>query len=176
MPQPSKVAALPPAVREWLEQTLIEQNFGNYDLLEALLAERGYVISRSAIHRFGQDFRGRVEAIKLATQQAKAIIEASPDDANAMNGALHRLVQERLFGVLVDLNLTDDDAVAMLPKLGKTIAELGKSSVAQKGYETKVRERAAEAAAQVEAMSRQHAGLSADLVDAIKRQILGITG
>ncbi|MGE8454550.1 MAG: phage protein Gp27 family protein, partial [Pseudomonadales bacterium] len=56
MPPRSKVAALPPEVKAWLDQSLVESNFGGYEQLSAELELRGYSIGKSALHRYGSEF------------------------------------------------------------------------------------------------------------------------
>ncbi|MCV4608225.1 DUF3486 family protein, partial [Escherichia coli] len=54
MARRSTIEKLPADVRRWLERALTESGFSGYNELESLLRERGYVISKSAIHRYGQ--------------------------------------------------------------------------------------------------------------------------
>ena len=61
------VEGLPVDVRHWLERALTESGFSGYEALEAMLAERGYAISKSAIHRYGQKIEKRFAAIKAST-------------------------------------------------------------------------------------------------------------
>lgn len=62
-----KIEGLPLDVRHWLERALTESGFSGYEALEAMLAERGYSISKSAIHRYGQKIEKRFAAIKAST-------------------------------------------------------------------------------------------------------------
>ena len=74
MPPRSKVAALPPEVKEWLDKALVENNFGGYELLAAELKGKGYEISKTGLHRYGQQFEDRLNALKIATEQARAVV------------------------------------------------------------------------------------------------------
>lgn len=167
----SKVSQLPDAVRETLEQKLLTSGFSNYESLSTWLNEQGFEISKSSLHRWGSSFEERVEALRLATQQARAIVQASPDDAGDMTEALMRLMQERLFSALVEMNV--DPAKLNLGAVAKALAPIARASIAQKEYASKVRERAAAAADAVEKLARSN-GLSADTADQFRRQILGI--
>ncbi|WP_027360252.1 DUF3486 family protein [Desulforegula conservatrix] len=171
MPKPSSIEILPQSVKEWLDTTLVENNFSGYQLLENELKERGYQISKSAIHRYGQNFEKRLAAVRLSTEQAKAIVDASPDDEGAVNDALMRLVQDKLFNVLIDLEV--DPAKVNFGSLARAVAELGRASVTQKKWASEVKKKAEEAAATVVQAARK-GGLSDDTVDEIKRRILGI--
>ena len=168
MPPRSKVGQLPAEVKAWLDQALIENNFSGYELLSAELAERGYSIGKSALHAYGQGFEERLSALKVASEQARAVVAAAPDEEGAVNEALMRLVQEHLFKLL----LTDGKQID-LPKVAKAVAELGRASVVQKKWQSEVRSKAEAAAAQVEKIARK-GGLNADTVAEIRREILGV--
>jgi hypothetical protein len=167
MPPRSKVLQLPPAVKEWLDKALVDGNFSNYEQLEKLLADRGYVIGKSSLNRYGQDFEQRLHALKLATQQAKVISESAPDDAGAMSDALIRLVQQKAFDSLLKMDeLTTKD-------IGLLVSRLSNATVRQRQWAAEVREKASAAAAAVEKIAKK-GGLSASAVNEIRSQILGI--
>ncbi|MCY1301166.1 hypothetical protein D9M70_507600 [compost metagenome] len=168
MPPRSKVATLPPEVKAWLDQALADSNFSGYDALVEELAGRGYAISKSALHRYGQDFEERLSALRMASEQAKAIVIAAPDDEGSVNEALMRLVQEHLFKLLMS-----EDGKIDLPKVAKAVAELGRASVVQKKWAAEVRTKAEAAASQVEKIARK-GGLNAETVAEIRREILGV--
>ncbi|MBP2843755.1 DUF3486 family protein [Pseudomonas sp. PNP] len=170
MPPRSKVAALPPEVKAWLDQSLVESNFSGYELLSAELESRGYSIGKSALHRYGSEFEDKLAALKMSSEQAKAVVQAAPDDEGAVNEALMRLVQEHLFKLLM---ATNDENQIDLPKVAKAVAELGRASVVQAKWKTEVRARAEAAANQVEKIAKK-GGLSAKTVDEIRREILGV--
>lgn len=168
MPPRSKVGALPAEVKAWLDQALVENNFSGYEALSAELAERGYSIGKSALHAYGQSFEDRLSRLRMASEQAKAVVTAAPDEEGAVNEALMRLVQEHLFNLL----MTEGGKVD-LPKVAKAVAELGRASVVQKKWLAEVKARAEVAAQAVEKIVRK-GGLDADTVNEIRRQILGV--
>lgn len=167
----SKVSQLPKSVKDWLDKSLIEGGFADYELLAEELKTRGYALSKSAIHRYGQDFENRLGALRMASEQAKAIVQSSPDDEGAVSEALMRLVQEKIFQVLV---ATDSNSVD-IPKISKAVAELTRATVSQKKWQTEVRAKAAVIADDVEAIARK-GGLSPEAMDQIRKGILGIVG
>lgn len=136
MPPRSKVLQLPDDLRRALEQRLVAGSFSDYEGLAAWLSEQGYQISKSALHRFGSTFEERLGALKLASEQARAVVAHSPDDEGAMNEALVRLTQEKLFGVLMDLQVEPESLD--LQKLARAIADLSRSSVQLKKYRAEV--------------------------------------
>lgn len=168
MPPRSKIKQLPDKVKLWLDQSLIEGNFSGYELLEQELAARGFQIGKSSINRYGQEFEQRLHALKLATEQAKAISESIPDDAGAMNDALIRLVQQKAFDTLLKM-----EEGAPMKEIGMMVARLSNATVKQKQWAEQVRTKANVAAASVEAVAKK-GGLSAEALDTIRREILGI--
>lgn len=168
----SKVALLPNAVKAWLDQALIQGNFSGYEILEKELADRGCTIGKSSLHRYGQQFEKRLQALNLASQQAKAIVQSAPDEEGAVSEALMRLVQEKLFQSLMDMQL-DPDKPVDLAKVSKAVAELARATVTQKKWTAEVRAKVALASDAVLAIG-QKGGLSADALEEIKRRFLGI--
>lgn len=168
MPPRSKVAQLPPEVKAWLDQALVESNFSGYELLSAELAERGYDIKKSALGEYGKNFEERLSALKMASEQAKAMVAAAPDDEGAVNEALIRLVQENIY-----VSLMAKDGKIDPYKAAKAVSELGRTSVVQKKYAVEVREKAEAAAAKVEKIAKK-GGLNAETVAEIRREILGV--
>ena len=168
MPPRSKVAGLPAEVKAWLDQALVDSNFSGYELLSDELESRGYSIGKSALHRYGTEFEDKLAALKMSSEQAKAVVQAAPDDEGAVNEALMRLVQEHLFKLLMA-----SDGKMDLPKVAKAVAELGRASVVQKKWQAEFREKAEAAAARVEKIAKK-GGLNAKTVDEIRREILGM--
>jgi hypothetical protein len=167
----SKVDLLPEAVREDLNRRLVGSAFSGYEQLADWIAEQGFAISKSALHRYGERFEERIAALKSVTEQARVIVAESPDDDNAVNDALLRLCQEKAYGLLMDMQV--DPETVELPKLIRAIADMGRTSVTQKKWATQVREKS-KAAADAASKIAKKGGLSADAVAEIRKQILGI--
>lgn len=173
MPPRSKVAGLPGGVKAWLDKALAENNFSDYEALSQELSDRGFAISRSALQRYGQNFEDRLSALRVASEQARAVVAAAPDEEGAVNEALMRLVQEHLFKLLMSEGGKID-----LPKVAKAVAELGKASVSQKKWQAEHRkaireEYAAEAAKAVSEELRGQDGMSEQLESRIRNILLG---
>lgn len=171
MPQRPSVTQLPEDLRAELDRRLLTSSFSGYTALAEWLSEQGYSISKSALHRYGQQFEARMAALQLATAQAKAIAEAVADDEGAMGEALTRLAQQKAFEVLLAMEETPEGI--SLPALGRMIAELNRAGVAVKRYMAEVRARS-QATADVVAAEVRQAGLSGETVELIRRRILGI--
>lgn len=181
MPRRDAVSTLPDEVRIWLDRSLIKGNFSAYEQLEAALKERGFQISKSAIHRYGQKFERRLAAIKASTEAARMLTEGAADDQDARSEAVIALVQTELFESIVNLQEATDedidpaDRIGLLSKAAKNIATLARASVNQKKFRQDVQARAEAAAANVEKIAKK-GGLSAESVQALRREILGIAG
>jgi hypothetical protein len=167
----SKISTLPPEIKAWLDDELVRRGFADYVQLAADLQAKGADVSKSGLHRYGSDFEGRLAQLKVSAEQARAIVNAAPDDDGAMNEALIRITQEKLMGVLVDLEV--DPKKVDITKLTRSIADLARSSVSQKKWQVEMRQRATQVAAEV-AQTASKAGMSDDTVNFIRSQILGI--
>jgi len=170
MPQRSKVKSLPDPVKADLDKKLISGGFSDYAALSDWLKGQGYEISRSSIHRYGSDFEQRLGAIRVATEQARAIVDAAGDEKGDMNEALIRLVQQEAFNVLVKLN--DEDKNALLPKIGVMVAKLSKASVDQKKWMTELKEKTVKA---VENVEKRLAGkIDQETLQKVREEVYGI--
>lgn len=168
MPQRSKIITLPEEVKSELDQKLLTGKFCDYSALAEWLQDKGFDISRSAIHRYGQNFEERLAAITIATEQAKAVAEAAKDDEGNMNEALIRLVQTKAFDALIDA-----DSAESLPKMGTMIAKLSKAAVDQKKWMSEIRAKTTQAADDVVKVAKA-GGMSEAKAEEIKQRILGI--
>lgn len=183
MPQRPRIETeLPDEVRRWLDRALAAGNFSGYERLEELLREKGYQISKSAIHRYGAKLERKLAAIKSATEAAKLMADAAPDDQDARSGALTAMIQVELFETLVNLQEAADaetdpvERTKMLSVAAKNIATLTRSSVNLKRYQAEAEKRAKVAAAETVVKVGKARGLTADVIDTIKAEILGEGG
>jgi len=147
MARRSSVSTLPAQVRQWLDKALAERNFSGYAELEALLRERGYALSKSALHRHGQKVERRMAAIKASTEAARLISEAAADEQDARSEALHALVQTELFDTILNLqeasegDIDPKERVKLLSAAARNIADLTRSNVHLKRYQAELRTR-----------------------------------
>lgn len=172
----SKIDTLPPELRKRLEVKLIAGDFTSYVALSKWLADQGYEISYKIISRYGRGIEGRMEAVKLATQQAKAIVDAGLDGKGAMNDALTLLVQEKLFNVLVRLSSINTRKLG-IGGLARIIATLGRASIDQKKFEQDMRARVAikvRTADEEIAQVAKQGGIPMEVSQKIRNALLGI--
>lgn len=184
MARASSIQALPLEVQKWLDDALIDNNFSGYQDLEEYLRGKGFNISRSAIHRYGQSFEKRLQAIRDSTKAAEMIAKAAEDQGEHRSEAVIALVQSNVFDLLISLEEvkntnTEDGAkeqakrVKMLADVAHAMANLTRASVNLREYQEKVKAKVA-AVADAVSKSAKKGGLSADAADEIRRQILGI--
>jgi len=172
MPARSKITSLPDGIKSELDKRLVTGGFADYGALAEWLQEQGFEISRSSIHRYGQQFETRLSAIKIATEQARAISETVGDDPGVLGDALTRLCQEKAFKVLVEME-DPEPQKADLSKMGIMIARLNRASIAQKKWMAEAKEKAKSAAEDV-SKEIKSAGLSEEKAEEIRKKILGI--
>ncbi len=171
MPKRSDIAQLPPAVRDWLDKALVNGGFGGYRALADELKTRGYDISKSAVHRYGREFETKLSAFKNATEAARAVVETCPDDEGVMGDALIRLVQQKTFDLLLELEI--DPSKLKLTSIGEMVAKLSSASVQQKKWMMELRAKTQAAAAEVEKVARA-GGTTDATIERIKALVLGI--
>ncbi len=176
MPQRSKIVLLPPELKEELDRLLIENGFSDYRGLADFLTERGHPISHAAVHRYGEEFEAKMMAIKLVTEQAKAICGTVGDDEGAVNDALIRLVQQKAFDVLMKMQANDSDTLAkVFPKMGLMVARLSRASVIQKKWQAETREKVKKAVQNIEDKTKSRKkSLDPETLRIIREEIYGI--
>lgn len=166
MPPRPKVLALPEGVRKELDARLIAQGFGGYVELSEWLAQQGYAIGKSALHQHGAQLERRIEQVRLATEQAEALVAAAPDDAGAVADGSLRLVQERIFQLMLDAEKGD---LKELAAAARALAEVARAGISVRTERRKVLAEASEAAGEI----AKKAGLSDDTAAAIRAAIEG---
>ncbi|EBV4000324.1 DUF3486 family protein [Salmonella enterica subsp. enterica serovar Java] len=184
MARRSTIDKLPEDVRRWLERALNESGFSGYTELETLLRDRGYVISKSAIHRYGQKIERRFGAIRAATEAARMLTEGAADDQDARSEAVIALIQTELFDSIVQLQEAEEgeidhkDRVALLSKVAKNVATLSRASVNLKKYQADIRREAREELLREQTAALDKAakaqGLGEDQIRFWREKVLGI--
>ncbi|KUM21986.1 terminase, partial [Flavobacterium psychrophilum] len=119
MPKRSTVKALPQSIRDWLDSALVENNFSGYRELEDELKKRGYDISKSAVHRYGQKLEQRLASIKASAEAAKVISENISNEKGVQSDAILEMIQSEVFQALMSLEeiKEEDDPMKRLAAL-----------------------------------------------------------
>ncbi|MYE02053.1 MAG: DUF3486 family protein [Alphaproteobacteria bacterium] len=162
------MAQLPAEIRAEADRMLVAQAFGGIDDVVAFLGGHGFEISRSSVHRHSQALERKIEAMRLATEQAKAIVAGAPDSEGAVSTATIRLAQERLFTLLNEAD--DGGSLKEVAGAARAIADMARASVSVSAERRKVKAEAADAADGV----AKRRGLSGDDASAIRAAIEGL--
>ena len=162
MPARSRVRQLPADIRSELNAKLIDGGFADYSGLADWLAERGFSVSRSAVHRYGAELERRIEQIRLSQEHAAALVEATGDeDAGVLADASMSLVQRQMFEVML---ASEGNDLGELAKAARALADTGRAGVTVRADRRKALAAAAEKAGAV----ARSAGLSPEVVQAIR--------
>jgi hypothetical protein len=171
----SSIRQLPDELRKEVDRLLADGRHTIRDVTQHLRS-LGADVSKSAVHRYSQDFEQVAADIRLTREMAVAIGRELSDVPEGDSG---RLVIESLQALLLrarkqlaDTDTLDVPHLAALSRAAKDLQTALKSSV---DTEIKVRERAARDAAKAAEEVATEQGLSAPTVEAIKARILGIT-
>lgn len=165
-----------------LDRNLMDGRLPSYEALAKWLSAQGCKIVAARSAGYGRGLEQKLDLVRLVTEQATAVIEASPDDDNNLSAALLRLVQQHLFEMLVDLKtegLTQKD----IAKIADSVAQMTRATVMQQKWtselKAKIVERVGAAEREVVAEVQQAAnvggGLSVDAEARIRRILLEIT-
>ena len=177
---------LPKELKDELDRRIRESDFQSYGDLRNWLRRNGYLISEGAIFHYKHRFERKLEAVRLATEQAKAVCEQFDGDDISMQEALMRLVQTEMFNLLTSVNdkklrATSDDAryrnsAPSSIALARTVASIAKASIAHQQWAQRMKQRVAErveaAAEKVDAA--KHDGLSEDAAEKIRSALMDI--
>jgi hypothetical protein len=176
-----KIKKLPPDLKEQLDKMLMGGTMHSCRQLSKWLGDNGFEISHAAIHKYGQKFERRLDAIKMATEQARIVCEQFKGDDEQMQSALMRMVQTRLFEVLVAANERTTDsaneegatiAPVNITALARSVSGLARAETEHRKWVD--RARAGVAAAEKKIDEAQAKGLSKNAAEQIKAVLLEI--
>jgi Protein of unknown function (DUF3486) len=129
MSAPSKIISLlTPDQRAELNRRLYEKDYGDFDGFVELLASWGYEISRSAVGRYSQKEKQKIESYQAAAARAAAIAAALPDDG-AIADATTKIASLAIFDAIEQIDFSDTKSVANLAALAKAQAALSKAAI-----------------------------------------------
>jgi len=158
----------------------VENSFSGYAQLAGWLRELGYQISKSALHRHGSQLEADFDEAMADVRRTRALAKACKDegDEGDVLTATSGILQEQLLRISIALRQADSDpaeAAKSISVVARAHADVGRMQVALAKWQETMREKASLAADAVEKVARR-GGLTAESVDLIRREILGITG
>ncbi len=169
MPAPSKVALLPEDIREEFERRLVASGFSGYEAHSAWLATTGHPIGKSALGEFGKNYKKRLEQLRIAAEQAKALRQAAPDDEGAVNDMVIRMAQEKIFNLLMELDI--DPEKVNVSALFRSIAEVTRATTSHKRFMEEFQKKGSGV---IEEMAKS-TGMSEEQANLWKMKFLGVT-
>ncbi len=176
-----KINRLPPDLKEGLDRMLGEGRMHTCRQLAKWLGDNGFQISHAAIHKYGRKFERRLEAIRMATEQARLVCEQFKDDDEQMQSALMRLVQTNLFEVLTAVTETKNSnegeegatiAPVNITALARSVSGLARAETEHRKWAARARANAAVAKQKVE--EAREKGLSPEAASQIKSILMEI--
>ncbi len=120
------ITRLPYDVRTELEKRLIENGFSGYIELTRWLNGLGYRISKGALNRYGLKFEEEHKVQAAAARQARELAETARADDGTATEALVRLLEERLFNLLIETEKPFDQID--LARLARIVDNLGRTT------------------------------------------------
>jgi Protein of unknown function (DUF3486) len=176
-----KIRRLPPDLKEELDKMLSAGRLHSCRQLAKWLGDNGYEISHAAIHKYGRKFERKLQAVRMATEQARIVCEQFDGDDEQMRSALMRLVQTNLFEVLVAVKETEKGSAAEegatiapvnLTALARSVSGLARAETEHRKWAERARAGVAEAGKKVE--EAREKGLSKDAAEQIKSILMEI--
>ncbi|EDV9708146.1 DUF3486 family protein [Salmonella enterica subsp. enterica] len=186
MGRKSSLDVLPQDVRRWLERALTERNFTGYAELEELLKDKGFVITRSSLQRFGYRMEQQLARVRAATEAARLMAREASDDGDDRSGGLVALIQTEMIDILMRLKELDGDdpkessaRAKLMATVSKNIATLTRASINLKKYQAEWQKEARDALLReqqenLKAVARER-GMDKESVDFWKRRVLGVS-
>jgi hypothetical protein len=183
--RPGKIRRLPEDLKIELDRRLEAGTFRSFRILSDWFAEKGYEISHTALHQYRLKFDRRLEAIRLASEQARIVCEQFKDDDVNMQGALLRLVQTHLFQMLYAVKeeeirttgatgtqVQEKIAPINITALARSVSGLVRAEAENRKLAERTRVAVAEAAKKVD--EAREKGLSVDAADQIRAALMEI--
>ncbi|NPV70300.1 MAG: DUF3486 family protein [Firmicutes bacterium] len=167
------VTDLPQEVTEAVNQRLTEGY--TYREIAEWLAQMGHPVSKSAVGRYGKHWLARLERLRIARDQAKAIIDqAAADPEVAMGEAASQLAMQLIMeAMMASLDKGPSGLNLKIVEAMKALAQLERSGVAREKLKQEIREKAKRVAQDVEKKAAA-AGLDPETIKYIREQIYGL--
>ena len=173
-----KMRGMPKDLRERFDALISDGTFHTALQLKKWLEANGFEISTRAVRQYGENFEHRLEAVRLATEQARIVCEQFKDDDADLQTALLRLVQTQLFQVLAVSNgkgrtkRRPTIAPVNIGALARCVSGLAKTETEHRKWAEHARAKVAAAHQKVEEARAK--GLSKDAAEQIKAVLMEI--
>ena len=166
----STIRRLPPEIRQTIDGLLKAGR--TYDEIVAKLSELDVTVSRSALGRYGKEFKKVGENMLRAREIASVFVEKLGAAPEGNQGRLiTELLQTVVFDKLVAGNSVEADDIF---KLARAIRDLATSEKISAERELKIRKEVAGDAADKLAEAAKREGISAATIKKWRREVLGV--
>lgn len=180
MGRPSSIDKLSPEVRDQLHEFLRDPAISQLEATELtnlVLAERGEKpVSKSSVNRYAMNMEKVGERLRASREMAKLWIgKLGSEPSSEVGKLLNEMIRTLSFEVMMPMVEGDEKPSAkVLNQLALAVQRLEKASSDNEKRDAEIRKRVnAEAAESAEKAATQ-AGMTADTVQKIKNEILGI--
>ena len=181
---------VPAHIRDELNAKLVANGFSDYqgltDWLNARLADEGLEVSLSvmAVNRHGQDFKEKFDEdfsqARQVRQIAKMAVADNDDAEGSVRTASAQILETKLLILTNKIAAEIDDGKDMhkiaetISKIALAMTNLGRMGIANDKHRTEIRKQMAMEAAEKAASSAKDAGVSAETIARIRRDVLGM--
>jgi hypothetical protein len=183
MPPVSKIAKLPPALREWLHKAFVERSFGSIEAitqeLNDMLKAQGLQesVSKTSVGIESQRVRAAQESLRASIEAAR-LLQQDIGAGDALGGATLDLVQNEVFQLTLKARelaneMDPGERIDLVNDLALAASRLSRSRVNQDKWAQDVRAKAQAAAEKVQDMAKK-GGLSDATAKAMYNLINGI--
>ncbi|MEO1208273.1 MAG: phage protein Gp27 family protein [Cyanobacteria bacterium J06638_20] len=174
---PSTYAQLPAEIQSQVDAIIREHKFQNFvemtQAVNGLLESAGVELrfSKSALHRVAQDLKEVLEQIKYSHQAAQYLTEAFPDGDRVVSEASIRLIQDRLFRLSMDSELSPND----LTKIARAMADLVRADISNSKYREELKQKLEQKFVEMEKQTRGvERSLDANTLRRIREEVYGL--
>ena len=180
-PRTWKIKRMPRDLKAQLDRLLNEGQMHTSLQLKKWLDSNGFEISSRSIADYRHKFERQLDSVRLATEQARVVCEQFKDDDVEMQSALMRLVQTRLFEILVVAGEKETSrrkrtsptvAAVNVAALARCVSGLVKAETEHQKWAD--RARAGVTAAEQKVEEARSKGLSKEAADQIKSILMEI--
>ncbi len=182
--QPSSIDKLPPEIRDLIARLRQDQGRSIDEILDHL-RQLDVEVSRSALGRHVKSMAEIGDSLRRAETMARFVVDKFGEDSDERVGRANmRILQGALLELLTEDRVDDEGAPVTLSAKEATQLSLSLQrlvSAQRMDAERQLRlrreareEMAREAASVIDTVAKREGGLSADTVQAIKAEILGI--
>ncbi|MDI3547900.1 MAG: hypothetical protein PWR10_1552 [Halanaerobiales bacterium] len=124
-----KINTFPPELVEAINKQLVAGK--TYEEITEFINDRGYQIGKSSVGRYGKDFLTKLERLKKAKEQARAIVEEASDrPSTEMHEAANQMAVTLLTEMMMNKEYSPED-ISQLSNTFKALAQLERSAVAR---------------------------------------------